>query len=154
MIAQDDLWNFLKGDSSVKKVHLSHADGGSALNEPTISSVNKADLSELLAQHWQKGANTAIPYPFTFDKVTVDGVLNADHLDSKSLSLVDWRDRYLSLSRAQTITGAYSYEGGLTVNGNVSTNYVFIGDTGSPEGLLKTENGQHKFLEHYFKVRV
>ena len=151
-IVQNELWNFLNGDSSVKKVQLSHPDGGTALNEPAITKISSTALSDLKSKHWHKDVQAAIPYSMSFNKVTVDGILKADHLDSTTWSLVDWRDNYLSLSRDQTVTGAYTYAGGLTVNGELSTNYVFIGDKAGNEGLLKTETGQHKFLDHYFKV--
>ena len=151
-IVQNELWNFLNGDSSVKKVQLSHPDGATALNEPAITKISSTALSDLKSKHWHKDVQAAIPYSMSFNKVTVDGILKADHLDSTTWSLVDWRDNYLSLSRDQTVTGAYTYAGGLTVNGELSTNYVFIGDKAGNEGLLKTETGQHKFLDHYFKV--
>ena len=153
-IVQNELWNFLNGDSSVKKVQLSHPNGGTALNEPAVAKISSTALSDLKSRHWHKDVPAAIPYSMSFNKVTVDGVLKADHLDSTTLSLVDWRDTYLSLSKDQTVTGAYTYAGGLTVNGELSTHYVFIGDKAGNEGLLQTESGQHKFLDHYFKVWV
>ena len=153
-IVQNELWNFLNGHSSVKRVELSNVAGGTALNEPTIVRIQSTKLDDLKADHWQKDEATSIPYSVSFGKVTVDGILKANHLDSTTRSLVDWRDTYLSLSKDQTVTGSYTYDGGLTLNGELSTNYVFIGDTNGNEGLLKTKIKEHKFLDHYFKVLI
>ena len=153
-IFQDALWKFINGDPSVKKIKLSHAEGGSALEEPVITSINSGVLSSILSSHWSKHENITIPYQVDLGNVTISGVLNADHLDNEALSLTDWRDTYLSLTQPQEISGSYSYDGGLTVNGDFSSNYVFISDTEGNEGLLKTETHEHKFLEHYFTVSL
>merc|ERR1719318_1002747 len=148
-IQQDELWNFLKNDVSVKKVKVTSTEGASTTNEPSLTSVNNVNLATLRASKWYKTDAVQLPYPITFSDVQFSSKLLATHLDS--VDLVRWRDKYLSLSKDQEITEKYTFSEGVTFSVPVSVEKVFIGVTGT-EGDLITETQTHKFVEHYFNL--
>jgi len=147
-IPQDDLWNFLKNDPSVKKIQVTSASGASSTNEPTIDAVNLENLNSLRTSKWYRKDDVDLPYPVTFADAQFTSKLHATHLNQ--VDLVAWRDSYLSLSKAQDIRSKYTFSEVL-FDVPVSVGKVFIGVPGT-EGDLITETKTHKFVDHYFKV--
>eukprot|EP00092_Neocalanus_flemingeri_P035205 GFUD01038309.1.p1 GENE.GFUD01038309.1~~GFUD01038309.1.p1 ORF type:complete len:2685 (-),score=552.78 GFUD01038309.1:99-8153(-) len=146
---QDELWNFLKNDVSVKKVKVTSASGASSLKEPTMTVVNNEDLNNLRTSKWYRKDDVELTYPITFNDVQFSSKLIATHLNN--MDLVRWRDYYLSLSKVQDITKKYTFQNGVSFTVPVTVGQVFIG-VDEKEGDLITEKKTHQFVDHYFKV--
>ena len=157
-INQDQLWKFLKADSTVKKIEISHTNGGSSTDEPSLTKVNGKTLTTIESSNWNRVKPNTFSNRYWFGEANVNGVLKTKKFDS-DLDLDSIKNKYLSKSKAQTITGSFTFSKKLEASKDMTCPKINVLNDQGQEGLIKTyksdgetEDASYKFKDRQSKV--
>ena len=166
-VNQDQLWNFLNNDASVTNLKISHAEGATADTEPSIAAVDYStnvklgglpilvtdQLASVRTSYWHQADNVNLPSNIYFNDAHFSSKLFATHLDNPSKSLKMVKDTYLSKSKPQTISAAYTFNKDISFTSPVKVAKVDVENDAGAEGVVETSKTSQKIAERKSQVK-
>jgi len=156
LINVDELWNFVANDHTVTKVSITNS--VDATNEPEITNVAESDrttnLNDLRINNWYKNDEARISFNVRFKDVDFKAELQMKSPVIDTVDLTDWKDHYMSVKNTQDISGQYTYEQGMKMDGNLEVKKIKLEKDGTEGQIITSGNSgvSYKFKADFYDL--